>query len=65
MDYAKSISSKQGNLVRSKVITKMSVLFNQHLAAGATKQLATNIAFEYGRDLIGFDAAETWRLSIK
>ncbi len=44
------------------VFKKMNHLKNQHLKQGSRLDFATTTAFEYGRELIGFDLAEAWRM---
>lgn len=45
------------------VLYKMNDLYQQHLENGAIAELAASIVFDYGRDLIGFDICEGWRLA--
>lgn len=64
MAYAKNISNEDGTLVVDKVIKKMNDLYQRHTATGAGEKMAANIAFEYGRNLIGYDAAESWKSTV-
>jgi hypothetical protein len=64
MAYAKDIST-DGKLDNSKVLKKMTTLKNKHVEGGSTVKSALSCAFEYGRELIGFDRSEAWRLKQK
>jgi len=59
MAYANDISTN-GKLDSNKVLIKMTAIKAAHCENSASR-IATNIAFDYGRNLIGFDKAEAWR----
>ncbi len=61
MNYNKELTTN-GNLDADKVLKKMNKLKAQFIAEGTEEGLAINFAFDYGRDLIGFDMAEAWRM---
>jgi len=50
----------EGRLDKAKVFAKMTKLRTAHLKNGARLSTANNIAFEYGREIVGYDAAEEW-----
>jgi hypothetical protein len=57
--YTKDLTT-DGKLDKSKVFLKMSKLRDAHMKDGTVVGTANNIAFEYGRELIGYDAAQEW-----
>jgi hypothetical protein len=61
--YCTSITTN-GALDTNKVLVKMAGIFNQHCNNHTSPMLAASCAFEFGRDLIGFDMAEAWRMGV-
>jgi len=61
MPYSNSLITNNKIDVK-KVLIKMDFLKASHLKNGTTKKLSESIAFEFGRELIGFDVAEDWRI---
>ena len=62
MSYSTEITT-HGKLDDKKVFKKMTRLFEAHKEQGSPDKLAKSIAFDYGRELIGFDKAEQWAAS--
>jgi hypothetical protein len=52
--------TENGKLSQARVLGKMTELRDAHMESGARLDTANNIAFEYGRELFGFNLAEKW-----
>ena len=60
MSYSKQLTT-DGQLDDAKVLDKMDELFKIHSSDAPTAKYAINTAFEFGRELIGFDKADAWK----
>ena len=51
-----------GELDTNLVLLKMNSLRDRHLKDGMSKEYSIKRGFEFGRNLIGFDMSEAWKM---